>query len=661
MRSRRIPLPESFHRYPFLYLLAILVVGILLGEQFLPVVQRAFSLVALVITIVAVLVGMSRRQAELLFLLLVVLSLLAVGVARVYHPVPELYSHGQTMAIAARCENVFSPPNRYTIRHGDIRLLLQTPDSVYITPGDSIVVRAWVLPLATRAHVNEFDYDRYLRHQGFQAKAYTREPVAVVGHHDDFYTRCHHLRERLMGKLQQLLLDTSTLALLEALCLGYREHLHPDAEALFQTTGTVHILSISGLHMGALYLFLLAILRVLRVRTPRAHLCLIPILWFVVCLTGLSPSAARAAAILSLILFGKAFNYDYSPLNAVAAAAFFSLLANPYLLYSVSFQMSYAAYAGIILLYPPFSRLATWWPRFWRWIYNTLCVSLAAQLAIVPLTAYYFHTVNVTGILINLVAIPLGTLLLYGGILLLVLPVAMGQYLAPVVTFINKSLFFSLEQFQIINYNVLHVYPTTVHVLLLFLLLALAAAYFANRRSVTLRLICITASVLALFSVGWRYHQQTRQEVAVLHRYDRSAVILNYRGHYAFLKYTPSPLDTLPPPYVLARGLIPLPDAPGFVTPRLYYDGHLLVTKRDTFCIVDNQHPPLPVAATFLVTGNTPPPADSLLPRPCRVVLDGTNSSRRQDEWQRYCQRHGIPFLSTSTTGSLLLPLHSEK
>lgn len=158
---------------------------------------------------------------------------------------------------------------------------------------------------------------------------------------------------------------------------------------------------------------------------------LIPLIWLVACITGLSPSACRAATILSFITIGEAFRQETIPLNAIAAAAFFSLLINPELLYSVSFQMSYAAYTGIILIYPLMQIKKM--HKFLRPLYTLLCISFSAQIMTLPIMAYYFHSISLNSIFINLITVPAASFLLYGGIILLALPEFISFYLSYII------------------------------------------------------------------------------------------------------------------------------------------------------------------------------------------------------------------------------------
>lgn len=443
--------------------------------------------------------------------------------------------------------------------------------------------------------------------------------------------------------------------MVEALCLGYLADIHPDTEKLFQTTGTIHILSISGLHMGVIYIFFSFLFRIFGIHNPKFRLLLIPLLWFFTCLSGLSSPACRAAIILSVLLIGQAFQKDYTPLNTVAASAFFSLLVNPHLLYSVSFQMSYAAYTGIIILYPVLQRRGKGIAKPLIWCYNMLCLSFSAQILIIPLTAYYFHTINMNSLLVNLVAIPLSTWLLYAGIILLFFPVSLGSLLAPGVTLINRSLFFSLEHFQEYAYNLTQIYPTAPHVIFVYILLTLGILYLHRRQTNILRWCCLTLFLFVLFHTGWCFHRSHQQEVVIFNHYNRSSILLNYDGFYAFLKYTGN--DTIIPHYVMANGLSPLPRHAGFTNSKIRFFENRLSTRQDTLHIIDKNHPATNPPGILIVTENVFPPSEKYDIAPRHIILDNTNSRRCREEWTLFCLRHGIPLSTTETSGTIRIPL----
>ena len=193
---------------------------------------------------------------------------------------------------------------------------------------------------------------------------------------------------------------------------------------------------------------------------------LIPLLGAYACLTGLSPSVLRSAILLSFMLIGKAFHKNYTPLNSVAASAFLILIIQPGNLYSVSFQMSYAAYTGILIFFPLLNRFTRKLPKLFSRLCALIWLSIAAQLTTLPLCLYYFHTISLTSFLINIIAIPLTTLLLYTALILLLLPLTLGLKLIFLTDGLCTFLFLSLQHFTTINWQWENCYPTLLHLLL---------------------------------------------------------------------------------------------------------------------------------------------------------------------------------------------------
>ena len=210
-------------------------------------------------------------------------------------------------------------------------------------PGDSLHFNARILPFRQNANPGEFSYARYLKQKNVFFHLLPVSPIRQNGHSDDLYTVFDHLRKKWLSKTHRLFSDSTCCQLVNALCLGYKNDLDSEVQNLFISTGTVHLLSVSGLHTGAIYLFILFIFKSIGFPSRKITFVVLPILWCYVCLTGLSPSVVRAATILSFIHIGQYFNRSYTPLNSVAAAAILTLSFHPSNLYSLSFLLSYSA------------------------------------------------------------------------------------------------------------------------------------------------------------------------------------------------------------------------------------------------------------------------------------------------------------------------------
>jgi competence protein ComEC len=242
------------------------------------------------------------------------------------------------------------------------------------------------------------------------------------------------VRQRLLKVYQQYGISGDEFGILASLTLGYRDQMDEETRDAFSHAGAMHVLAVSGLHLGVIYLFFRYLFSLfLRRRGGKviAAIITVLVLWVFAFIAGLPPSAMRAATMFSFIAMGSAFEKETSPFNSLAASAFFLLLLNPMLVTHVGFQLSYAAVTGIIFIYPRINSL--WSPSFFltRWLFQLLALSLAAQIATFPLAIHYFHIFPKYFLLTNLLVIPLTTVVLY--LALLLFTVSFWGWLASVV------------------------------------------------------------------------------------------------------------------------------------------------------------------------------------------------------------------------------------
>ena len=235
------------------------------------------------------------------------------------------------------------------------------------------------------------------------------------------------LQWRLYHRLASAGLEEDELALVGALTLGYKEDLDPEVKHRFQASGAAHILAVSGLHTGIIYGVLLWLLTLGGRLKPqyenRIGRCLISLviitaMWGYALLTGMTPSVVRAVLMVTMVEVGRMLRRQALSLNTIAAAAVLILLVRPSDLWSVSFQLSFAATAAIVVLYPKFRYNGI--PIF-RYFLSLIIVSLAAQIGTLPLTVYYFGQISTYFLLTNLIVLPIATVLVPCGLLTLLL------------------------------------------------------------------------------------------------------------------------------------------------------------------------------------------------------------------------------------------------
>ncbi|MBU1718898.1 MAG: ComEC/Rec2 family competence protein, partial [Bacteroidetes bacterium] len=221
-------------------------------------------------------------------------------------------------------------------------------------------------------------------------------------------------------------LNQENAGIIQALVLGNKTDVDAEILATFSQTGAMHLLAVSGLHVGIIYMVISTLIGFPRRYKKRKILAAIPViaaLWLYAMITGLSGSVMRASLMFTVMIIGQALNRKPPTYNTIAAAAFILLVADPMLLFDTGFQLSFAAVVGIVSIQPLFSEL--WQPAIkpMKWAYSLVSVSMAAQIATFPLGIFYFHQFPNYFLLTNLLVLPVATVLVY---LVLLLPLTHG-------------------------------------------------------------------------------------------------------------------------------------------------------------------------------------------------------------------------------------------
>ena len=178
-----------------------------------------------------------------------------------------------------RCKEVLSS-NSYILSVADRLLYLRLPDTACnYRAGDSLTVQGRLIRLKITANIDAFNYNRHLKQKNIHFRIYPVAPVIKTGHSTNLYTFFQDIRQKLISKIDRLISLPRQQAVVKALCLGYKNELDKDTRTLFSSTGTIHLLAVSGLHTGAVYLLLCYFFRFLGLKHPKSHLVIIPLLW----------------------------------------------------------------------------------------------------------------------------------------------------------------------------------------------------------------------------------------------------------------------------------------------------------------------------------------------------------------------------------------------
>lgn len=318
--------------------------------------------------------------------------------------------------------------------------------------GDVLLLAAAPVPVPAPQNPHAFDYRRYLYYQHIRYRISVKEKEWMYLEEKEGYALqklAYTISDNMQAVYRRYLPDTAAQNLLTALVLGVRTDLDAETVSAFAATGTTHVLSVSGLHVGIIYVVIEFLLSRLFFRKSgkmlKALICIVLIAFYAL-LTGLSPCILRAALMIAFVCIGKAVLKPLNTYNLIACSAFLLLVYDPFLLMDVGFQLSYLALTGILFLQAKISAWVYTDTLLLRWIWELNATSIAAQFATLPLTVYYFHQFPNTFLLANLLVIPLSTLLLYGGLLVLAfakipsIAVGIGWVLCQIIAFMKVSL-----------------------------------------------------------------------------------------------------------------------------------------------------------------------------------------------------------------------------
>ena len=320
--------------------------------------------------------------------------------------------------------NAVGNDNTWKGTKGKVILYFQKKDAFKnLRYGQQVLIRKALQPIKNSGNPGGFNYERYSLFQGITHQAYlTDKEIALLPQKDqkDFKTFLFWLRAGVINILRTYINGTQERGLAEALLIGYKDDLDKTLLQAYANTGVVHVIAISGLHLGLIYGILLLLTKPLRGKKwawLRA-LLIVAALWIFTLLAGAQASVVRSAVMFTTLALGAVLNRNASIYNTLALSALLLLLYNPFWLWDVGFQLSYAAVLSIIIFFKPIYNWFYFQNKMIDAVWKLMAVTLAAQLLTTPFSLYYFHQFPLLFFITNLVAVPLSSAILIGEILL---------------------------------------------------------------------------------------------------------------------------------------------------------------------------------------------------------------------------------------------------
>ena len=351
---------------------------------------------------------------------------------------------------------------------GKVLLYLQRDSMPMPVMGDVLLVETQV---HRGGKSGKFDYGLYLRRQGNVGTCWAlRRNWQLIGHEDDMGLKGLAKRSQyfLYQQYRKMGIEGQELGIISALTLGYREDLDKDVQRAFSASGAMHVLAVSGLHTGIVWGIVMWILTLCVLYKPLwedkfrrwlLNISTIVLIWAYAFLTGLSPSVMRSALMLTFWALSSLLEQQTSRWNPLLAAAVVILIVNPLALWSVSFQLSFAAVAGIMLFGSSMQQAVVSKERVWQSVSRLLIVSLAAQLGTMPLTLHYFGQTSNYFALTNLIVVPMAGILLSLGFSTLAMSwCAVGEWLGLATKWCTWLLNQAVQWIESLPYSTTHMH-----------------------------------------------------------------------------------------------------------------------------------------------------------------------------------------------------------
>ncbi len=512
----------------------------------------------------------------------------------------------------------------------------------------------------------QFDYAHYMANQGVLKQIQTTRGEFKILQSTNHSLRgwAANIRLKLEKDLQQTDFSTAQRALIEALLLGQRSELSKDAYHNFIDAGVVHVLAVSGLHIGILLYFLLLMFKPLtylpKGKTIRTVL-VISLLWAYAFLVGMSPSILRAVTMFSFLSLGLFFNRKVLTLNMLCLSAVVLLLYNPNFILDVGFQLSYSAVLAILLFQKKIYQIFSPKYKVTRYLWQISSVTLSAQLGVLPLSLFYFHQFPGLFFLSNLVIIPfVGIIIEVGAGILVLLGIFGGlpHFLVVAYGGVLDALQFMVDwvaQQETFIFRHLYFSPTML-VISVLVLVFLGFWLYKRRRAY----IFLFLGMLIGLQLDYLYEYiqiQHQQNFYVFYK-SRHTIIGVQHGHDLKLLTDRS----ISPKTVLGLSLLEgMENARGLenITIDTVQNYYILGYKR--LLVIDSckvWHLPKRLQLTYLLLRNSPEinldrVLDSLHPQ--RVIADGSSYKSMIARWQKTCAERSVAFYYTGKEGALKL------
>jgi len=524
--------------------------------------------------------------------------------------------------------------------------------------GNSIKIETVLQRNQSSKNPNQFDYGKYLANKQIYAQIYGQKKDLFVSKivQKDIWYYCAKLHSRIISNLEKSKFNKEEMNVALALILGQQQEISQDIIQDYQYSGATHILSVSGLHVGFIMLFITFILKPIP-NTKKGSLfklasILISLAGFAI-ISGLSPSVLRSVVMFSFIAIGNHLRRNGNIYHTLLVSIFLILLFEPYFLFDVGFQLSYLALFFILWLQPILKNIYKPKNKLTNYIWEALTVSFAAQIGTLPLCLYYFHQFPGLFFVTNIIILPVLSFIMIAGILVMIIAIFTSPPLFVTMIF-EKSIYLlnlmihavaAVDSFVIRNISFNWYYLTTFYILIIVSIAWLKKPNYIKSALLLSALILVQLSFI-LTKI------QTEKEMEFIIYNEKNSTLISERVGKHITLYTSNKTFKKDQNYRAVNSYLV---GNSISLSKVMAPRNLMYFKNTKILLMDSLGIYSPnLSPDLLILSQSPKiNLNRLLGNihPKMIIADGSNSNSIQKYWKESCLKKNIPFHSTKEKG----------
>lgn len=560
-----VQIPASIHEVPFVRLIIPLIAGILIQYYLNPIhanLAIAVTLILLLLLVYAQIFIKSWGKRWIFGLILnLLLALLGCLLVNLNKPETTLKPNSNYNMLVRLTEPPVAGINSIKVKAEIIEIkpfsdlnspkpvllyfLLSDSASQALNYGDILALSGYMKEFSAPYNPHQFNMKRYMYLLGIVYYIRVNQGCweKVGSNPNKIFMLAYKAQNYVIETLKRFGLSGQELSVISALMLGYKSLLDDEIRRVYSSVGAMHILAVSGLHVGLVFGLVAIIITLLPKRrywlVIRLGIALL-VLWGYALITGLAPSICRATIVFSLFAIGQTTGLKTNSYNTMAAAAFLLLLSNPFMLFNVGFQLSFAAVLSIVFFHPIIYNLINPQSKLLDYAWSLMAVSAAAQILTLPITLYYFGQFPVVFLVTNLFAVPLATIVLYLSLATIAFSLIepLGVLFAKILSFFTWLLNSGLKLIDTIPFSsISSIYFTNWQAILLLFSILVLSVFIVSQRKTFLKLSII--SLIGVLAIGTVHLIRVKNQVElVVFPVRKSSVIcVNFNGNAVMVLY----------------------------------------------------------------------------------------------------------------------------